>query len=218
MLPPVQQIYNNLLATATTINSTDTIDFTQNPVLSYTGNADLSNSIVIGTGVLLINGNPNPPTNGQTINLVIQGNISLNGSNKGGININGDIYVTGDVTTSGNPPDVTIHGMLVAAGSFAFNGNNNWTITGGGLPAWGGYGYVRNLMGAATPVVTMADAIWPEALPSSTDPTPSNPNGDITNQTGRFYVARHGNWINAVFSDGHAESVPLQNVYKLKWK
>ncbi len=45
-----------------------------------------------------------------------------------------------------------------------------------------------------------------------------NTNGDITNNTGRFHIARHGSTINAAFSDGRAENVPLANVVKLRWK
>lgn len=33
----------------------------------------------------------------------------------------------------------------------------------------------------------------------------------------RFTIARHGRAINAAFTDGHAEAVPLDDLKRLKW-
>jgi prepilin-type processing-associated H-X9-DG protein len=36
-------------------------------------------------------------------------------------------------------------------------------------------------------------------------------------QMGRFCIARHGHSINLVFMDGHTETVPIRNLWGLKW-
>lgn len=69
-----------------------------------------------------------------------------------------------------------------------------------------------------TPV--FADANWVDGYPTSADPVPA----DLTRgalfgepSLGRFCLARHGMSANSVFADGHAEQVPLENLWLLRW-
>lgn len=71
---------------------------------------------------------------------------------------------------------------------------------------------------AAIPV--FADSNWVDAFPTSMDNVPA----DVTNGStlaeshlGRFCIARHGQYVNSVFLDGHAEQVPLAMLWRLKW-
>jgi prepilin-type N-terminal cleavage/methylation domain-containing protein/prepilin-type processing-associated H-X9-DG protein len=93
---------------------------------------------------------------------------------------------------------------------------------------------IRNA--AETPV--LSDGIWPTAWIKSTDnimgggnnsliyslyfsaSTAPNPPGggmQIGNDWRRIMVARHGFAINVAFADGHAATVPLPDLYQLKW-
>ena len=92
-------------------------------------------------------------------------------------------------------------------------------------------------------IPTFADCIWPDGWPTPVDTVPPNlnvgiylasdtgiPAQDPTGTTtrtgttgagighmGRFCIARHGHAINVAFADGHAETVPLQNLWALDW-
>ena len=77
----------------------------------------------------------------------------------------------------------------------------------------------------STEVPVFGDCIWTDAFPDETDRVPPSPyDGDggynsppNENMLGRFCIARHGRGSNIVFADGHAETVPLENLWKLKW-
>jgi prepilin-type processing-associated H-X9-DG protein len=65
-----------------------------------------------------------------------------------------------------------------------------------------------------------ADAVWVEGWPLESDLIPADTNlgaGPGDADLGRFYIARHGESINACFLDGHAEQVPLINLKGLRW-
>jgi prepilin-type processing-associated H-X9-DG protein len=93
---------------------------------------------------------------------------------------------------------------------------------------------IRNA--AETPHIS--DGIWPNAWPKSEDniiaggnnsliynlffsatTAPGGPGGSmqIGNDWRRIMVARHGFAINVAFADGHAETVQLPDLLKLKW-
>ena len=90
----------------------------------------------------------------------------------------------------------------------------------------------------ASEVPTLSDGIWPNSWIKSTDnimvggtsmiyslyfsagtaPQGPTPNVlQIGNDWRRIMVARHGFAINVCFADGHAETVPLPDLYKLRW-
>jgi len=48
---------------------------------------------------------------------------------------------------------------------------------------------------------------------SPADPAPWGPAGSMS----RFCIDRHGRAVNAVFLDGHAARVPLEDLWKLRW-
>jgi len=213
-VPPVNLIFQQLQATAVTITDVCTIDFTRGPVLYYNGSASLDNVTVVGKpGILLVDGSiTGLPGGGQQLSIVARGDITTNGSN--GCCFTGALYMTGNFTTNGGKAQIS--GVVVSMGAITIHGNGTLSCA-GDLPGWGGYGYVKNVL-TGTPVVTFADAIWPEATPTLGDPLPANTTtGLVSSNMGRFYISRHGSAINAVFSDGHAETVPLTSVPTLKW-
>lgn len=116
------------------------------------------------------------------------------------------------------------------AGSYAFNGWNHRIrdrkgadITfSGGPPA----AYVKFTGDRASQTPVFGDAVWPDAWPRSTDPAPGNlSDGDERNQgkpptenmMARFCIARHGQSINLVYLDGHAENVQLADLWHQHW-
>lgn len=65
-----------------------------------------------------------------------------------------------------------------------------------------------------------ADSWWIDAWPYDNDPVPLNPNGDLYNADdglNRVCFVRHGRTNNIAFLDGHAESVPLNKLLRLRW-
>ena len=75
-----------------------------------------------------------------------------------------------------------------------------------------------------TRVPAFADAIWLDAWPFETDvPPPNLINGGFDNglvvpqEMQRVCIARHGKAVNVVFLDAHAETVPLPQLWQLKW-
>lgn len=71
---------------------------------------------------------------------------------------------------------------------------------------------------AAERVPLLADAYDPLVRPQSGDPVPQNtlnPKEEIG--MARYCIARHGMAINCVFLDGHAERIPLAELWSLKW-
>jgi prepilin-type processing-associated H-X9-DG protein len=82
--------------------------------------------------------------------------------------------------------------------------------------------------GEASRVPVFADATWLDGWPRADDPTPPDlRTGDSgrqgpgqaprENMMGRFTVARHGRGVNVAFLDGHADTVPLERLKRLKW-
>lgn len=80
----------------------------------------------------------------------------------------------------------------------------------------------------ANKIPVFADATWVDAWPRAEDRTPPNlRDGDRgrqgrqygagENMLGRFTIARHGRAINIGFMDGHAETVPLDQLKRQTW-
>lgn len=68
----------------------------------------------------------------------------------------------------------------------------------------------------------IADCNWYGAWPDGGDAPPPDLTGNwavVTpgSQMARYCMARHGDAINVDFLDGHAETVPLRNLWTLKW-
>jgi prepilin-type processing-associated H-X9-DG protein/prepilin-type N-terminal cleavage/methylation domain-containing protein len=76
-------------------------------------------------------------------------------------------------------------------------------------------------------VPVLGDSNKIDSWPRRDDPTPAEGNyttmsgdrgGGLTpRMLGRFAIARHGEAVNLVFLDGHAASVPLAELWGLKW-
>jgi prepilin-type N-terminal cleavage/methylation domain-containing protein/prepilin-type processing-associated H-X9-DG protein len=85
----------------------------------------------------------------------------------------------------------------------------------------------RRGMRDATIVPLIGDSNKIDSWPRRDDPTPSEGHyttltGDRAGGTtpymlGRFALARHGLAVNIVFLDGHAATVPLAELWRLKW-
>ncbi|MGB7159554.1 MAG: prepilin-type N-terminal cleavage/methylation domain-containing protein [Tepidisphaeraceae bacterium] len=113
---------------------------------------------------------------------------------------------------------------------------------GGTTPAHEVIGRARLLkypIRSASEVPVLADGIWPTSWPKTSDDViggssnnrlyslyfsaataPSGPTPSVLqigNDWRRFVVARHGFAINVAFADGHAETVQLPDLWKLKW-
>jgi prepilin-type processing-associated H-X9-DG protein/prepilin-type N-terminal cleavage/methylation domain-containing protein len=86
----------------------------------------------------------------------------------------------------------------------------------------------------STEVPVFSDGIWPDGWPRPDDKVPMSltaggyigsnvPNqglsadGGVATHMGRFMIDRHGRAVNIVFADGHAETVPLREMWTLKW-
>jgi len=123
-------------------------------------------------------------------------------------------------------------------GSYAFNGwlyaygdNNHKGDTSGMSPTpdWD-LDWYKMIVHNSSNVPTFADSIWVDGWPLPTDDAPvsllrgemSNTatglNGKQVGYMGRFCIARHGKAINVCFADGHAATVPLQQLWTLNWK
>ena len=78
----------------------------------------------------------------------------------------------------------------------------------------------------ADSVPLFGDAVYPACIPMENDPPPSDlrvpvPDGKplplIGTSMRLFCIARHGRSINIVFLDGHAETVRLEDLWRLRW-
>jgi prepilin-type N-terminal cleavage/methylation domain-containing protein/prepilin-type processing-associated H-X9-DG protein len=67
-------------------------------------------------------------------------------------------------------------------------------------------------------VPMLADACDPLVQPQNDDPVPKN-TANPKEETGmaRYCIARHAAAVNCVFLDGHAERIPLAELWSLKW-
>ena len=87
---------------------------------------------------------------------------------------------------------------------------------------------------SSSEVPVFADAIWPDGWPRPDDKMPRNlyvggyigsnvplqglsADGGVATHMGRFIIARHGKAVNVAFADGHAATVPLREMWALKW-
>ena len=64
------------------------------------------------------------------------------------------------------------------------------------------------------------DENWVDLWPDSSDAPPANlndPPAQVPNEMARACMNRHHNAVNAVFLDGHGETVPLPHLWELKW-
>jgi prepilin-type processing-associated H-X9-DG protein len=71
-------------------------------------------------------------------------------------------------------------------------------------------------------VPLLADSISPVTNPMPTDPPPYRLRPHSIAGSGRALannvcIARHGRAVNVAFLDGHARTVPLPELWKLKW-
>jgi prepilin-type processing-associated H-X9-DG protein len=85
----------------------------------------------------------------------------------------------------------------------------------------------------ASEVPAIADGTWPNGWPKESDttelvsgsnlafslyaPAGPGPNMNIGNDWRRVLVSRHGRAINVGFMDGHASTVDLMDLFKLRW-
>jgi prepilin-type N-terminal cleavage/methylation domain-containing protein/prepilin-type processing-associated H-X9-DG protein len=70
----------------------------------------------------------------------------------------------------------------------------------------------------------LGDCVWSAGWPQSNDAAPTTlkalddgPGNIKPNQIQRWVIARHGKAINMGFYDGHAETVPLGELWTLRW-
>jgi prepilin-type N-terminal cleavage/methylation domain-containing protein/prepilin-type processing-associated H-X9-DG protein len=92
---------------------------------------------------------------------------------------------------------------------------------------------VPNYRKRSAEVPVFADAIWVDGFPTWLDSVPKNVNvgvylnsdTQIPDQSatgmkghmGRFAIKRHGMAVNVVFGDGHAQTVPVRELWGLYW-
>jgi prepilin-type N-terminal cleavage/methylation domain-containing protein/prepilin-type processing-associated H-X9-DG protein len=79
----------------------------------------------------------------------------------------------------------------------------------------------------ATIVPVIGDSNKIDSWPKRDDPTPAEGNyttftgdrggGTSPRMLGRFAIARHGTFVNLLFLDGHAATLPLSELWRLKW-
>ena len=195
------------------------LDFSIHPIQIINGDFSPKGQItIIGSGTLLVSGNvdisgqfPSNQAGGSvSMNIVALGNVDFHGQTA----INGDIYAAGSVSFHGG---YTLNGMVVTNGTFTDRGKG--TIVQGNLPMFDPRAY----QGALLPDEPLfADAIWVDAAPQSLDPVPTNLNiGNSTlsnnDEMGIFCVNLHLNQINVVYTDGSAHTVPLAQLWQLRW-
>ena len=227
-IPDVVGIYNKLAAspnilTLGSIPNNATLDFDAYPIIKIAGDANFSKvGSVIGAGTVLVSGNVTSlgTSLAMTFNIVTLGTVNL----KNGY-LTGSIYCVGDASGNGNGQ---INGNLVTLGSYGGNGGPD--IYAASFPSFdttyyrpGAATTINTAIANASVVPTFADCVWAEAWPAVGDPLPTA--SDLAKGLGRwqdsnlgcFYINRHGYAINVAFLDGHAETVKLPLVPKLKW-
>ncbi len=218
--PSVSEIFQQIQTSdnPTTVTSPQVLDFTQNPYQIINGNFSPSGQIqIIGSGTLLVSGDVTIsghfPANGSgtaSINLVVLGNINMSGQT----NINGGLYAGQGISIRGK---YNLSGVMVADG--AFNNNGRGTYVQGAPPAFDPRVQNGNLL-ASQPL--FADAIWVDGSPLSPDPVPANlqyGNSTLSSKDdmGIFCINRHIGQVNVSFTDGSAHTVPLAQLWQLRW-
>ena len=121
---------------------------------------------------------------------------------------------------------------IVMNGCYGFNAWwLQWDPIGQGGDEYSGGPAERHLkLGSAESslIPVFADSTWSDAWPRANDRTPPNLiTGDhdhqgmgrapAENMMARFTIARRGKAINVSFIDGHAETIPLDRLKRLKW-
>jgi len=117
-------------------------------------------------------------------------------------------------------------------GSYGYNGyllrvhesGNSNTLLGGGQAKYLNWIHVPPVR-SSVEVPVIFDSVWPSAWPKETDAVPNNLYADtgappalsIGNNWTRLCVARHGMAINVGFMDGHVSTVPLPDLWTLRW-
>jgi prepilin-type processing-associated H-X9-DG protein len=104
-------------------------------------------------------------------------------------------------------------------------GMNGWLYTyPAGFPhAMGEWEFIRLPAQESDRVPLLADATFSYGQPRPTDVPPASLNPHTIREPsayamGRiFCIPRHGRRINVVFLDGHARTVPLEELWQLKW-
>jgi prepilin-type processing-associated H-X9-DG protein/prepilin-type N-terminal cleavage/methylation domain-containing protein len=151
-----------------------------------------------------------------------------------GVNLSGNANA-GTAFTCWGPAGNPAGGMM---GSYMFNGwlyrtgiagaaNDNQMLGyAGGVSGWNSTTALDAFWqlpakASASEVPVFADANWVDGWPHESDPCATNlMRGDQTGQEAmkRVTLARHGGKrINVAFLDGHASTVPLRELWKLKW-
>jgi prepilin-type processing-associated H-X9-DG protein len=120
---------------------------------------------------------------------------------------------------------------LIATGAYGINGwvqtpattGTDWGLSQPAVPAPQKSWYWRYpFLGTATASIpVIGDACWPDAWPTEDNKPPA----DLTSGVGstnsdmmrRFCLDRHNKAVNFGFADNHAETVPLKDLWSLKW-
>jgi prepilin-type N-terminal cleavage/methylation domain-containing protein/prepilin-type processing-associated H-X9-DG protein len=140
-----------------------------------------------------------------------------------------DVNTNADGTANSNPKSNVGRHLI---GSYTYNGyclkidssGNNATLTASGQAKRADWLWVPPVKSSAE-VPCIFDGVWPSAWPKETDKVPNNLYADtgappalsIGNNWTRLCVARHYMAINVGFLDGHASTVPLPDLWTLKW-
>jgi prepilin-type N-terminal cleavage/methylation domain-containing protein/prepilin-type processing-associated H-X9-DG protein len=218
-LPNIPALYGSLAAQGAALQTSNTLNFTQNPILYVSGDWSPGPSVqVTGTGTLAVGGAVQLQNLLGGVTLVCRGDVKFTGR----IAIS-NVYCGGNFsTTGGQGTDI---GAVVAGGSIMIRGHGTIGLTSG---PWGTQQPTADSFPSltaaspATQIPVFADSIWVEASPTSNDPVPADltkgffdPNG--TDMMGRFCIARHGKKVNVVFLDGHAQTIDLGELWQLQW-
>jgi prepilin-type N-terminal cleavage/methylation domain-containing protein/prepilin-type processing-associated H-X9-DG protein len=122
-------------------------------------------------------------------------------------------------------------------GSYGFNGwlyswNDKHDGKGGPSPTsigfaggtWDNTRFKVPVTRRSTEVPVFCDSIWVDFWPQKDDQPPQAPSNLITGGYGggqsmmaRICIARHGRAINIAYADGHAATVPLQQLWQQYW-
>jgi prepilin-type N-terminal cleavage/methylation domain-containing protein/prepilin-type processing-associated H-X9-DG protein len=136
-----------------------------------------------------------------------------------------------DQTRINNTPDASKRGYRT--GSYGFNGNVYYGIRpttpkGPTGPSDARFGPTINHVKPTTEVPIFYDCVWFENAAMEMGTAQSQPTAPAdlqganapagsSNNDWRFLLDRHVRAINVCFADGHAETVRLEDTYKMKW-
>jgi prepilin-type N-terminal cleavage/methylation domain-containing protein/prepilin-type processing-associated H-X9-DG protein len=117
---------------------------------------------------------------------------------------------------------------LIPVGAYSLNGwleaNSPLTYASAGGPANAGMLWKWPIVGAPhANIPVFGEGTWPDGWPLEVNGPPANLTSGAGSNNGppghmsRFVIARHNKAINVGFVDNHAETVPLEGLWKLKW-